>query len=282
MNFVDFAAGYGLHISDLIADNRWHRCPTESKPKKKNGAYVFDGSRGAVIDFATMTKAATFRDGTRTGFVDRVALRARAAIDKAAELARHDEARAKAQKIIDASAFGPHPYLEAKGFPKEMMLVHDGKLVIPMRDFRTARLNSVQLISADGEKKFMPGGKAKGSVFPFGPLGRERWLCEGYATALSIYAALEYLYRDGRVIVCFSAGNLSYVGQALRGTLPQPYVFADNDESGAGARAAEETGLPWCMAPETGMDANDVHMKQGVHALAKIIRAVRQKGAVAA
>jgi hypothetical protein len=46
MNFVDFAAGYGLRIGDLIADNRWHRCPTEEKPRKKNGAYVFDGDAG--------------------------------------------------------------------------------------------------------------------------------------------------------------------------------------------------------------------------------------------
>jgi hypothetical protein len=34
VNFVDFAAGYGLRIDDLIADNRWHRCPTEDKPRR--------------------------------------------------------------------------------------------------------------------------------------------------------------------------------------------------------------------------------------------------------
>jgi putative DNA primase/helicase len=274
MNFSDFASSYGLRIADVIADNRWHRCPTEGKPRKRNGAYIYDGDRGAVIDFATMTKAAAFRDGSRAGFIDKAAIRARAAIDQAAERARQAEARTKAEAMVRRAAHDLHPYLQAKGFPEERGLVLDGELLIPMREFRLYKqLNSLQRIAADGTKLFLPGGKAKGSVFFIGPLlAQERWLVEGYATGLSVRAALRELHREAQVVVCFSAGNLAHVGRLVKELRPKAYVFADNDKSGAGAKAAQETGLPWCMAPETGMDANDLHMRDGARALAKLLR----------
>lgn len=274
MNFIDFAASHGLRITDLIADNRWHRCPTEGKPRKKNGAYVFDGERGAVIDFATMTKAAAFRNGSRAGFIDKAALRANQAISRAQERAKHDEARKRAQAILDTCSIERHPYLAAKGFPNEMMPVLHDSLVVPMRSFANYKqLNSLQFISAAGDKRFYPGGQAKGSVFEIGPWrAREWWLVEGYATALSVRAALETMHREVGVIVCFSAGNLAHVGRLVKAKGVRAYVFADNDASGAGAKAAEETGLPWLMAPEVGLDANDWHQRHGIAELAKLIR----------
>lgn len=279
MNFADFAASHGLRIVDLIADNRWHRVPTESKPRKKNGAYVFDGSRGAVIDFATMTKAAAFRDGSRAGYIDRAALKARAALDRAAERAKHSEARAKAAEMMRRAVLGTHPYLDAKGFPGERGLVLDGELLIPMRELGTyAQVNSLQRISADGAKLFLPGGKAKASVFHIGPnLPKERWLVEGYATGLSVRAALRWLHADGQIVVCFSAGNLAHVGKIVRAWRTPAFVLADNDKSEAGKKAAEETELPWCMPPNVGEDANDMHQRHGIGALAELIRAVRQR-----
>jgi putative DNA primase/helicase len=272
-DFIDFAASYGLRIGDLIADNRWHRCPTESKPRKKNGAYVFDGDRGAVIDFGSMTKAATFRDGARAGFIDRATIRARAALDKAAERARQSEARAKAEDMVKRATLMAHPYLAAKGFPEERGLVLDDQLLIPMREFRHyAQINSLQRISPDGAKLFLPGGKAKGSVFFIGPfVPHERWLVEGYATGLSVRAALRELHRDAQCIVCFSAGNLAHVGRLVKALRPKAYVFADNDKNGAGEKAAEESGLPFVMTSEQG-DANDYHQRHGIRALAKLIR----------
>jgi putative DNA primase/helicase len=284
MNFTDFASSYGLRINDVIADNRWHRCPTEGKPRKRNGAYIFDGERGAVIDFATMAKAATFRDGSRAGFIDKAAIRARAALDKAEALAKQSEARAKAEAMVKRATLDVHPYLAAKGFPQEKGLVLDGELLIPMREFRHyAQINSVQRIAADGTKLFLPGGKAKGSVFFIGPLlAQERWLVEGYATGLSVRAALRELHREAQVVVCFSAGNLAHVGRLVKELRPKAYVFSDNDKSGAGANAAAETGLSFVMTMELG-DANDYMQRHGVRALAKLIRetTVRQQVAAA-
>jgi hypothetical protein len=54
---------------------------------------------------------------------------------------------------------------------------------------------------------------------------------------------------------------------------PKAFVFADNDKSGAGVKAAAETGLSFVMTAEYG-DANDYHQRHGVRALAKLIRNV--------
>jgi hypothetical protein len=98
----------------------------------------------------------------------------------------------------------------ARGYAGELVagLVDGGKLIVPMRSFEhyRERIYSVQMIDADGSKKFLPGGRAKGAVYRIGT-GFDVWLVEGYATALSVHAALESLYRKAEVWVCFSAGN---------------------------------------------------------------------------
>ena len=114
------------------------------------------------------------------------------------------------------------------------------------------------MISPEGEKKFLPGGRAKGATFPIGQ--GERWLCEGYATGLAIKAALDAVYRRRVcVVVCFSASNLvNGLGD---------FVVADNDQSGAGKDWAEKTGLPMWMPPDVGTDANDFFLAHGARKL---------------
>lgn len=275
MTFDEYAASHGLLIRRVQADNRWHRCATEDKPKKKNGAYIFDGERGAVKNWATMSEFAVYREGVRAGTIDRTALRAARVISEAEQRARQSEARKTAEDMIRRASLDIHPYLERKGFQQERGLVLDGELLIPMRDFTLyrQRLNSLQRISADGKKLFLPGGKAKASVFLIGPsFAKERWLVEGYATGLSVRAALRELHQDVQIIVCFSASNLAHVGGLVKEMRVPAQVFADNDVSKAGEQAAIETGLPWVMAPEVGMDANDLHMNAGLRSLVKIIR----------
>jgi hypothetical protein len=48
VNFSAFASAHGLRIRQVLDDGRWHRVPTDDKPRKRNGAYVFDGQSGAV------------------------------------------------------------------------------------------------------------------------------------------------------------------------------------------------------------------------------------------
>lgn len=269
MSFLQHAEVHGLLIRDLIADGRWHRCPTADHPKKRNGAYAFDGLRGAVQNWATMQDVAVYRLEGQTR-VERSVYRAQNRKAAEDERARQGRARLEAMRIIRECERAPHAYLIAKGFPDLQGLVHSsGDLIIPMRDIVDyGVVNSVQRISPGGAKLFLPGGKAKGSVFVLGKgAWRERWLCEGYATGLSLQRALMDLRRAAEIIVCFSAGNLKHVAAIVE----TAHVMADNDLSGAGQKVAEETGLPWVMPPAVGNDANDLHQGSGLRALVKLI-----------
>ena len=198
---------------------------------------------------------------------------------RAAEQRRREERRRraveerqakKAVHILSLCEYTTHPYLTRKGFPDAKGLVHDGDLIIPMRHYRDYhRLQSVQMIGPDGSKKFLPRGKASEAVYKIGK-GAERYYCEGYATAFSVRAALRHLCRDrhSEVWVCFSAGNIPKVALSSRRSM----VIADNDESGAGERAAQQTGLPYWMPPEPGTDANDFALEHGIGRLAVELR----------
>ena len=208
------------------------------------------------------------------------------------------EAAAKAQRMIDAAEFGPHPYLDAKGFPEAQGLVLDGELLIPMRHFKTGRLQTLQRIREDGSKKFLYGSITKGTALSLGR-GTVTWYCEGYATALSVRAGLQHLYRRDQVVVCFSAANVIHVAgrggfvvadhdlwtctsQACRHRWDAPHDLIDSTcpkcggvklARPAGQKYATRTGLPWWMPPEPG-DANDYHQTRGVKTLAEALRGV--------
>ncbi len=195
---------------------------------------------------------------------------------------RHREAVSFAEKVMVEAVFLTHPYLASKGFPDhqglvtqqdywrsgmDVPLVEKGSLIIPMRDAKTGALFSFQEIKVDGVKKNLAGGRAKDAVHRLGR-GFVRWYCEGYATGLSIQAALRHLYRRDEVVVCFSDHNMSEMAKG------GGYVVADHDESGAGQAAAFKTGLPYWMPPDVGTDANDFHQRHGVESLADALRGV--------
>lgn len=270
MSFTQHAQAHGLLIRDLIADGRWHRVPTLDHPKKRNGAYAFDGERGAVQNWATMQDVAVYRPES-TQRIERAVYRQvqRKAVED--DRRRQQEARQQATRLIAECERATHPYLAQKGFPDLQGLVHSsGDLMIPMRDVSDyGTVNSLQRISPTGAKLFLAGGKAKGSIFILGKGARqERWFCEGYATGLSLQAALIDLRRQAEIVVCFSAGNLVHVAGMLKTGL----VMADNDVSQAGFEAALKTELPYVMPAYMGCDANDLHMRYGLRALVELVR----------
>jgi putative DNA primase/helicase len=269
MSFLRFAEEHGLIIDNLI-EGRWVRTKTIDKPRKRNGSYKFMVDFGIVRNFATMEHVAIWRPTEPTQRIDRGALRERLVKDRRRQESLWLEARNIAEDMMQRAGVMHHPYLERKGFSHETGFVLDGELLVPMRDFHDyAQVNSLQRIWEDGTKKFLPGGKAQGSAMLLGNnRPREKWLVEGYATGLSVRAALKDLHREAQVIVCFSATNLIQIAKHVRGVA---YVMADNDASGTGARAAASTGLPWIMPPEQGYDANDLHQKHGLRALVKLV-----------
>lgn len=269
MEFVRFAEAHGLLIESLI-EGRWVRTKTADKSRKRNGAYKFLGSVGFVQNHRTMQEVAVWRPEGEAQPIDRGQIREIERKERERQEHRYADARIIAEDMLKRAGWVNHPYLARKGFPTEFVWVLEDELLVPMRDFSRNTLNSLQRITQDGQKRFLPGGKAKGSVLKLGASNaRERWLCEGYATGLSLREALRDLRRSYQVVVCFSAGNLTHIAEQVQ---RPAFVFADNDTSQTGEQAAVATGLPWVMPRDRDTDANDVHQQLGLRALVKLVR----------
>lgn len=136
-------------------------------------------------------------------------------------------ARAKAMKLWKraAPADNSHPYLVRKSVGAYGIRRLRDMLLIPARDAQ-GELHTLQFISADGSKRFLTGGRIAGCYCPIGRPHDSLMVCEGYATAATVFAA------TGRAVAaCFSAGNMPVVGEALRAKFPglQIVFCADND-----------------------------------------------------
>lgn len=276
MQFDAFCRAHGL-IVDGITPGRWVRVPTTDHPRKKNGAYKYLGDIGWVQNHAVDMDVSTWRaDEASLKDVDVQRICRQAA--EFDERMRQGWARAaeRAQQMVQRAAFGEHPYLQIKGLGELRGLVLNDALLVPMRHWRTNRLAGVQSIrwleaERRYEKLMLPGMRAKGAVLRLGsPQAPRTWLVEGYATGLSVEAAARMLRLRDAVTVCFSAGNLVHVARQLQQAGQAVAVFADHDASGAGERAAVQTGAPWCMSPVQGEDANDMH-KRGIFEVARLM-----------
>ena len=212
--------------------------------------------------------------------------RARAARDAATmaeEARKHRAYRAAAeasQKVIEQCELKTHFYLNAKGLPDVVALVSDSTLIIPMRNLETNQIQGMQTIDwvpgeRRWEKKMSFGMRAKGALLRLGnQRAQETFLCEGYATGLSIDMALRRLRLNASVLVCFSDSNLAHVATVVKG---RAFVFADNDVSLAGEKAAQTTGLQYCMSDVVGEDANDLHQRACMVSLCRLIIDVRRR-----
>ena len=147
---------------------------------------------------------------------------------EADETRRRAEAAATAAAIVTAAtpAADDHAYLVRKGIRANGALLHQGKLVLPMR--ADGRVHSLQFIGADGEKRFLTGGRVAGCYFSIGNVKAAAVLCvaEGFATGASIHEATGY-----PVAVAFNAGNLLATAQALRAKFPDlPLILCADDD----------------------------------------------------
>jgi len=277
MRFVEFARVCGIDIRRLRDDGKIHRCPTLEHPRSDNGAYAFDGKRGWCMAWDAGGETHWYgADPKEWTPEERAAWKDRQRAEYQAKLAGYANAARRAEELIGRCTMQEHGYLRLKGHGKTRGLVTgDDVLVVPMRNPRTARLQGAQLISYDGEqwvKKMLYGMKSKGAVMRLGPLRTTLTiLCEGFATGLSIEAAVHQMRLRAEILVCFSDSNMVHVAETVNSPA---IVAADNDASGAGERAAVATHRPYFMAPTVGWDANDWHQAEGlVPMCAAIMRA---------
>jgi phage/plasmid primase-like uncharacterized protein len=281
MSFHAHAIAHGLQIDQLYPADRVQRCATVDKPRSKNGAFFWDGDRGWVSDWAQGGELHWFDGhGTRTFTAeDRKAW----ALRKQALESRQEQgwrnAALAAAVLVRSTKPTDHNYLAYKGLNDSTGLVSEsGDLIVPMRNLQTNELQGAQVIrwlvdESRYEKKMLPGMRAKGAVLRIGSKhATDTVLCEGYATGLSIDLAARLMRLSVSVLICFSDSNMVNVAAMLKS---RAFVFADNDKSGAGQKAAEKTGLAWCMSDVAGEDANDMHKSSGLMSVAAMLMKVR-------
>ena len=259
MDFYRFAETHGLIIDNLVTD-RWVRCRTTDKPHKKNGAYIFDGTSGAVRNWAIHEKAIPYHNGKHD---PQLIFKRQIFADKTAE--NQAKAASKAAWILKNTQKNTHSYLIKKGFPNEKGHVWNDLLVIPMRV--DGSLVGCQMIDNEGNKRFLTGQRTKGATACFDNKGKVI-LCEGYATALSIRRVLKKSMTRYCIHVCFSAANIVEVAKQY----PDCVIVADNDPTGISM--AKKTGRPYWVSPNKGEDFNDYELRvnpESVNSLLKLL-----------
>lgn len=282
MTFIDFARAHGVDIdpAKLYPSERIRRCGTVDKPRSGNGAYFWDGERGWVMDWSGEARTIWFEDPKAKPWTDEekrqwALKRASAASEQDR---KYDRAALEADITLRSAKMDNHPYLEIKGFKEARGLVLDEKLMVPMRNVVTNKLQGYQTIFWDEpnrqyEKKMLHGMRAKNAVLFLGNReSPESWLVEGFATGLSLRHALRSVGIPASVVICFSASNLIQVADQIPG---KRFVFADNDLSKTGEKSAIQTGLPWTMADTVGWDANDLHLKESLFAVVSKVMALK-------
>ncbi|EJL77466.1 hypothetical protein PMI12_01729 [Variovorax sp. CF313] len=281
--FLSAMEAAGLTPPDpLHADGDIHRFSPTGKRGDDAGWYVFhpDGVPAGVFGDWRSGESQTWcakgedelSDAERQAMCRRIkdAQRKRAA----EEVRVHGESASNALAAWeDAGPAVAHPYLAAKGVKPYGVRMDGHRLLVPMHD-ATGKLNSLQIISPDGTKCFMPGGRVRACYHAIGkPMGRV-FVCEGYATGATIHEAM-----GDAVAVAFSAGNLLPVAVALRAKYPslEIIIAADDDWKtpenpglSAARLAAQAVGGKVAVPDFTGLprddkdtDFNDLHQLAG-------------------
>lgn len=293
----DACRAVGIEVPRRIEPGRWIASPVEGKARSNTSGRVMinpDGRSGVAWNHAT-GQYLRFWIGKEAG--ETAPKRQRdVEAERRAEVERQ-EVEAICARMVRAAMTARHDYLARKGFPDEFGLVLDHPrdllpsnplgarigaaipesdgplLIVPGRIGQ--RISTVQFITADGAKKNILGGQMGGASHRIAT-GRETWVCEGIATALSVRAALRLLGRPATVLCAFSAANVGKVASEIPGAI----IAADHDKPvetlgglGAGEYFARRSGRQWVQPPDVE-DWNDLHQREGLRAVAMRLKEV--------
>ncbi|MDE7371352.1 MAG: toprim domain-containing protein, partial [Desulfovibrio sp.] len=253
--FQEVLGTHGLVPEEILADGELHRCPTDNKPHKRNGAYIAHLDAPATLwwcnwetdDQGTFCaeEKPTLSPAELSAWQQRQQVLRRQREEESAK--RHAEAAQRARQEWEAAhtCDSEHPYLLRKGITPlpGIRQSKDGALLVPVLD-AASKLQSLQRIYPDGTKRFLVGGKVQGGRFTIpGSQGRPIAICEGLATGASIHMAMGWA-----VDVAFSAHNLSTIARMVKERFPDRalLICGDADEAGhkKGVEAARTTNLP--------------------------------------
>lgn len=183
-----------------------------------------------------------------------------------------------------ASPDGTSPYLQRKGveITGGWVRYSGPNVVVPMVRYDLPlgqRLKGIQIIRPDGEKRFTSGMEKYGCAAVLGlhQVGRPILICEGLATAASVWMAMEKVLR---VVVAFDAGSLASVATIFSLQYPDSdlvicgdddYLTAGNPGRRKAFRAAKDTPRTYFVLPQFSArggakltDFNDLHQAEGL------------------
>jgi putative DNA primase/helicase len=269
---------------------RWAKTDTMAgKSGKGDGRAMIDDDHVTAWNWQTGEKQTVWLDSDRTPEKRRETAQ-RIAVREREQRARAAEAAKIAERLVSAATLATHPYLAMKGFPEEKALTIEaaavrsmaGKylltpaggtaIVVPARNGQ--RIASVQLIWEDGTKRFLANGEMEGATHRLSA-GTITWACEGFASGLTLRTALKGLHRNDCVLCCFSAYNVKIVARSLSG---KRFIVTDNDKPlpqydglGTGEYWARQGEVPYLMPPILGDDLNDVHQRDGIFAVQRLL-----------
>jgi phage/plasmid primase-like uncharacterized protein len=281
----------GLVIKELIADGEIHRVPHISSKKGAVDAWYILHTGGKIpVGVCGCWKEPTFESkwvadtGRSMTFSERLEhdkwvaeFKAKREAEKSASQAvAAEKAEEEVGTYTDASA--DHPYLVRKRIgPYGIKIDRAGRLVVPVIS-QAGEILSYQTIDADGNKRFLKGGKIEGGFYELRGNRKVIFVGEGFATCASIHEATGYT-----VLVAFDCGNLAKVAKSAKEMFPGARIVigADNDQFTEGnpgvtkGRAAASLVFGEIVYPNFAesdlpskpTDFNDLHCLQGLEAV---------------
>ena len=261
--FINFAASNGVLI-DSVIHGKIVRCPTKEHPAKKNGAYLFNKEWGWSQSWEIHSEPVFWNDESirtpeQQAQIDRKIAKSREEYARNRDKTQQEAAR-KARWILGECELTEHKYIQRKGFKEHPVNVWQKDdqqlLIVPM--YHNNAICGCQIISEDGDKRFLTGQRTSGAHFKIGD-GKQIFLVEGFASGLALQAILASIGCQSTIYVTFSVGNATKMAKYL----PNAYWLADHDANGVGQSAAEASGLKWWMPSVENWDINDAYLAQG-------------------
>ena len=235
----NYASKVGVTLPEIIVDSgeiqRFH--VRGEKRGSSNGWYIFNSThnvcRGVFGNWRTgeyfkWSSTSADRISVQDLYLSNQAIKKQAVARAKRALADQRAAADRAKKKFEEAkpVLNSHPYLVRKNIPPVDARQIGENLVVPIYGMPEQIVN-LQYISPAGGKWFEKGASKKRC---YGKLGRsvtdDAWLCEGYATAVSLH-----LETDQTVFWGIDANNLVPVAEKLK-HLYQNVSFtvcADND-----------------------------------------------------
>lgn len=286
-------ADHGLDPGDIVPDGELHRFSSNGRTSDKAGYYSCfdhgDGVYGAFFgDWRTGGESVSWFSKSFQGLSPQRQSEVLAQFEVIREhnegkrQATYESASVKAQRLWDQAkpAATDHPYLMKKQIqPHGIRQDSNGWLVVPVLDHE-GKVQSIQHIGPDGQKRFMSGGKISGGCYVIQGTVPGLIIAEGYATATSLCEA------TGQTVACaFNCGNLLPVARKLRELNPRENITiaGDDDQWTAGnpgrakaERAAREIGATAVFPSFKDVstkptDFNDMAVLEGVEAVKQAI-----------